>query len=444
MQQGANVPDDSGPPSTPPGKAKGIPVAFVLGGVLLLAVVAIAALGLLLYQSTSETRRLQQAATEQSNQELRHELEKRQAAEQGQLTIARNRQGDALAFARRAATNLTTLQLQLDRVLIAAAELQTNEAGRAVAVHPDLVAQSRRLYEAVIPSLPAASDLIAKLEAARRIEQQVADALGTTYYPEPDILVTLQNSALWAETESRKVADAQNLLTALVREARIKAPPAAAAPHPPTLAAAMDALAAAEEASKQRAILAQTTVASTNATAMLAEAEARRIIESALIESNKIMTAVLATKAKEDDEARLRQADRKIQEAQATVTAAAKLDDARRIELRNKASTSEVQGKLAPFITPGYWQIGGIKPDLKPLSFSALQAHGALEPTIKGMDRLVEIASRVSDHVRPRWKLERGRNLWHKSPQDMEKVKETQALLVELGPVLVELKMLEP
>lgn len=58
--------------------------------------------------------------------------------------------------------------------------LPTNETGRAVALHPDLVRLAGRLFESGVPEIPPEPDIITRLEAVRRIEQQVLAARGTT------------------------------------------------------------------------------------------------------------------------------------------------------------------------------------------------------------------------------------------------------------------------
>jgi hypothetical protein len=64
-----------------------------------------------------------------------------------------------------------------------------------------------------------------------------------------------------------------------------------------------------------------------------------------------------------------------------------------------------------------------------------------LDPSLAGLRKLAEIATNAKDKVRPRWKLGM---YWPQKPQELEKVKEAQQLLIELGPVMVELKLLEP
>jgi len=434
------------PEASNPGgrKPKALSLSTVFFGSLVLAVIAVAALAFLYFQTTSEKRKLEQALAEQQNAERRHELDQRQAEERARLTAAQNRQQDALALARNAKTNLTVLQDLLNQVVNRGAALRTNDLGRRVALHPDLLAQARRLYEGVLPSLPLSAEVNNKLEGSRRAEQQLVNSLGTTYHPESTLLVELQNSAVWAEQEYRRVNEARNFLAALEQEPAVKLPDAKLTASSLTLAAAIDRVLQAEAAWRQRVILDETAGAKTNAAMMAAQVEAQKILEHARLEASNVLAQVAEAKLKMEAAQRVRDAELVVVETKSRVDAQTKIDDARRIELRKKASTPEVQGKLAPFITPGYWQLGGMQPGLKPHSLSALQSYGALETTLKGMDRLVEVACKATDHVRPRWKLERGRDRWSKSPQDMAKVQEAQELLIELGPVLVEMRLLEP
>lgn len=121
-------------------------------------------------------------------------------------------------------------------------------------------------------------------------------------------------------------------------------------------------------------------------------------------------------------------------------------DQALRLKLKQKAATPEVQGKLAPFTTPGYWfPAGKFSVDKKPHSLSQLQSLGALTPDARGMDRLVAIAIDPGDKVRPRWyRYTGGRLQWKKNPAEVERIKDVQSLLIELSSILVEMGMLQP
>ena len=61
-----------------------------------------------------------------------------------------------------------------------------------------------------------------------------------------------------------------------------------------------------------------------------------------------------------------------------------------------------------------------------------------------GLRKLADFASAPKDDVRPRWKLQRGPVLFVNVASEREKVVEVQQLLRELGPVLVEMKLLDP
>lgn len=80
--------------------------------------------------------------------------------------------------------------------------------------------------------------------------------------------------------------------------------------------------------------------------------------------------------------------------------------------------------------------------DRTPLSLKEMQAFGALAPAMDGLERLVDIAINQNDKEHPRWRL--NGKFWSTKPEQMEMVKETQKLLlIELGPTLVEMKLLE-
>jgi hypothetical protein len=65
-----------------------------------------------------------------------------------------------------------------------------------------------------------------------------------------------------------------------------------------------------------------------------------------------------------------------------------------------------------------------------------------LNQDFNGLDHLVAIAISASDKVRPRWKL--NQKFYRRYPNQVEQVKEAQQLLIELGPVLVEMGLLQP
>lgn len=465
---------------------------------LVLAAVGLAALGIMIYRARSENVRLTQQIKDAEARRAKEKLDAEQAAANERLTLARNQQEAVLAHARKA-TNLLGGLLQAVSQLAAQAEaLKTNEAGQKVALHPDLTAQARRLYETDLPALAPAGEITTKLESVRRIEQTVLDNFGKAYQPEVEFTVTAQNAALWAEPEQRKVAQAQSGVASLVREASAKITSATVSADAPTLAAAIRRLTDAEANERQRILTAKSAEATTNAMFMDAQAEAKRILEEAQLRTNKVFQALRTQAVEEARLESLRQASNQVaqadtdaklklledqmrqvreetiaqsnrmwteMEAQAEkhrseldlIRASNQVDTARvkvatqsaeeealKVQLRKKASSPAVQGKLAAFITPGYVQVNNkITVEKKPLSFTQLQNAGALVPGSRGsLLKLVRIANDIDDKIRPRWKIPV--IFFDKSPEAIEKANEAQALLIELGPVLIEKGLLQP
>jgi hypothetical protein len=354
--------------------------------------------------------------------------------------MARTRQEELLAQVRNATNLLERLLLDAKQIAADADALKSNEAGKKVAVHPDLVAQARRFYDRDLPSLPSTTDIIAKLEGARRTEQQLLSALGTTFTPGADVVVAAQNAGFWGQQQLDEAARVKTVLASLTQEANIKLSDKPITATSPTLGVTMDRVAEAEAVFRQQAILQATSQASTQAVDTVAVAESQRIIAKARLEASNILAQVNEAKAKQQREELLRQAGQKVEDTKAKVQAQQSMDEAQKIELRKKASDPDVQAKLAPFITPGYWRPKGISYDKKPHSFTELQSSGALDPTTAGLRKLAMLATNPGDRLRPRWKFG---PYWLNNPEALEKVKEVQQLLIKLGPVLVEMQLLD-
>ena len=150
-----------------------------------------------------------------------------------------------------------------------------------------------------------------------------------------------------------------------------------------------------------------TTAAKTESVKTLADAEAQRILQAARVEASNLLAQVNEARAQLERDTRLRQATNQVKDTETKVAVIRQQEEARNMELRKKASDPEVQNKLAPFITPGYWQTkaGGMSTEKKPLSLTLLQAKGALDPTLAGFHKLVEVATSPNDRLRPRWQM---------------------------------------
>ncbi|MBX3412772.1 MAG: hypothetical protein KF708_08795 [Pirellulales bacterium] len=125
--------------------------------------------------------------------------------------------------------------------------------------------------------------------------------------------------------------------------------------------------------------------------------------------------------------------------------------DAERARLTAKAKSPDIQRILRPFTDKGYVQPynqGGVVGFKKttvhsPMSYTAIESLGALEPTMKGLNALnaLAIGNTLNDRA-TRWQFHVYSENWSRSDQDyLQKVQDT---LRELGQTLVELEMLAP
>ncbi|MHB1309377.1 MAG: hypothetical protein ACYC23_20075, partial [Limisphaerales bacterium] len=270
-------------------KSRGLPLWTALLLLLLLAVVSVVALGAFLYFARSDKARLErEVATLQADQQ-RSQLAETRAAEEAKAALARNRQDEVLAQARAATNVLERLLVSAARLTTEATAIQTSEEGRRIALHPELVAQARRLYETDLPALAGTREIVTRLEGARRIEQQILAAAGTAYQPEAQLGVDAQAFALWGDQELRRVNQNLTLLTGLVQESKIKVTSRTLTASSPTLDGAIRQLAERETAQNQRSIVEQTAGASREAAQTVGQAEAERIVGAAKAEAARIL-----------------------------------------------------------------------------------------------------------------------------------------------------------
>lgn len=431
------------PEITPLGtpQPRGLSFRTILIILLLLALVTVGSLATLLYLRHRDKTDLGKERGKLAAQQARRELEATKAANEEKLAMAQTRQEAVLAQARASSNILGNLLQAVTELNAAANALKTNDGGRSVAPHADLVAQARRLYESELPAVASPTEIVSRLEAVRRIGLQLQSAPGTTYEPDPNLAVVAQTAGLWAEQQQHAVARVNSLLAALSQEGQVKFPESSVTTNTPTLQNAIDQLNQEESAFRQRLILERTSQATAQAVETEAQAEAKRIQMEAKLKEAQILIPAHEAAEKHVRAEVVRKAEGEVEDSKAKVEAMQKQDEARMIELRKRASDPEVRNKLAPFITPGYWQLNYFSYDRKPHSLRHLQGYGALDPTLEGLRKLGQIAHDARDKLRPRWKLPA---YWPKKPVPMEKVKETQQLLIELGPALVEMKLLEP
>jgi hypothetical protein len=233
-------------------------------------------------------------------------------------------------------------------------------------------------------------------------------------------------------------------MASLLREAQIKFTLQAPEASSPTLQAAIRNLTLSESAARQREMVQATGEADKQAADLLKQAEVDKRLKEADAKAQKITQdadAYAASKKREIDQML---ADAKIVQAKSDVAKKEKEVEAKNVLLRRKAAEPQVKAKLGPFLTPGHWTPGGMTYDAKPHSYSMLANQGALDPSIEGMQKLMDIAYDPADRERPRWRFGGSVRYWRNKPSAVETVQEAQRLLIELGEVMVELKLLEP
>jgi hypothetical protein len=414
---------------------------------VLVVVIAIGIIGFVVYHFNT-TRRLEQAGNnarlEATRVQAEAELQRTKGAEGAKLAVAVGHQEELRLRVRNNTNARGNLLKQVAQLQADAASLSTNEQGKTVALHPDLVAQARRCYERDLGELPDRDEIITKIESSRRIGQQLLELAGTQFNPPAEMSVTLQDQGLWAESAARKTGQLQKTLESLVREAKIKVASSPVDAGTPTLETAIRNLTLSESAQRQRTMVEVTTKATDVATINLANAEADRILQGAKLKVDKMIKEGEEGIAKQKREIEDMLAQAKIAQAKGEVAKQEKEEEARKVKLRAKATEPAVKALLAPFITAGRWRPKGDTYDPKPHSLTVLKSWGALDQTIIGLQKLIDIACSLRDKERPRWGFGGDHKTYRLSPEQMKQATDAQKLLIELGPVLGELGVLDP
>lgn len=418
-------------------KEKGISLWALLLILLGLAFLSIAALGTFLYLTRSEKIKAERKLEEVEAKETRDAVAKRETEAAEKLALSRAKQEEALVLIRAATASLEQL---LSRARVLAAEsssLSTNELGRMLAAVPDLALQGKRYLDEEFGKVPRVEEVATRIQNLRRLEEQVVSSFGTLHEPSADIGKAAAEARAWSDSASPVVSTAEMRYAALTREAKVRS----VAPGSVSLNDAVTALTADKIGREEEERTQKREAAKAAGAKAVAEAEATKIVQEARLKADAILSEAnrKAEEAKRD--LSLRDAESKAETAKTDALVRDKERETTKIVLREKASDPAVRAKLTPFTTPGYLQIDALTSEKKPHSFSQMLAFGALEPNGAGLERLVEIGATKRDRVRPRWQFKRP-NSWKVEPQELEGVKETQKLLVELGPVLVEMGLL--
>ena len=377
------------------------------------------------------------------SQRLHADLQADAAAKEksrAELALAKTHQEQALADIR-ATTNVLERLLATVTEIADGSQILTNDNGKLVSRHPSLVAAARHIFENDLKTVVDRDRVITRLEGARRIQQQMLDANGTAYEPTVDILVTAKESASWADERLQTANQVRDKINTLVRDSKIKVVTGVLTNPPPMLEEAIANLTEQETQSAQQLVITQTALAKAEAARQKAELEVQAIRAEAQRTAKKMEADQKEKDAAAQHELAERTAQAKIADAKSQVKVATAEDEAAKVQLRKKAADPAVLSKLSPFLTPGRQQMTTMTAQPEPFSYSDLVRVQVLDPSMNGYKQLLTLAWRP-DRERPRWTM--NPQLFQRHPDEVNRIAEAQHLLIELGPVLVEMGKLRP
>jgi hypothetical protein len=438
MQTNQPPPLNPRPVSTPNKKSSGLPLPVVLGGALVLALIGVAALVFIVHQTRSDVARLERERTKQETIQAEAEIARQKADHAGKLAQAHTRREAVLLTARNATNALGRLLAEGTLLRAEAEALKSSEAGRLVALHPNLVAQARQLYANDLPQMPTDAEIITRLEAARRVEQELLGAAGTLFEPPNEMILAMQDARAWANQGLSQLERRQNLLSALIGDSKIKVATTPLTGNSPTLEQAVQRLSDAEAAAFQSALVATNQIVSEERAKQLLEAEAAKHRQETAVELARKDQEIADLKAEMERQATLHAASNRVAEAAADAAVAHTMDEATRLKLLRKSEDPAVLAKLKPFTTPGYWQPRGKAFERQPISYTQLQSVGALNKDGRSLQRLVDVMFTRDDDERPRVRFGATARSWNDTSAGIDRITEIQSLIIELGPTLVE------
>lgn len=420
------------------------PVGAVSIGVLFLVTFLLLALGAvgIFYtykHNLSREARIQQGLQAAQMAATNAIAERIKAEQDIQRAVAQNRQSEVLADSRNATNQLYLLLAETRAFEAKRTAILGGEVGARIARFPDLVLAARRLIDET-RTIPTPSAIQQRLEATRRVEYEVRQNLGTAYDPSA-VRAGLEEDLRWANRWIEDVKSKANALESLKADAETKLPPPESDQLPQTLQQAIDAQVAAETRARQELFSRSKDEAQKVGDERVAIAVYEKALAERDTEATRLRTEIEALKAEMARQLAEQQAAIKRADTETQVTIKKTEAETEAIRLRAKAQEPDVVEALRPFTTPGYWNPGGkLTPDLKPMSLNAIRAVGALNRSEKGILKLQDVATTNMDKIRPRMDRDRIRL----NQQRYGEYSELQALLIELGSTLVELKMLEP
>ena len=369
--------------------------------------------------------------------------------------------------------------------------LLTNDDGKRLGRKGDPSIRSEFLSYLEQPLIEP-SELAAKKAFVEQMLGFLEQAKSTPggYVPQPERIDEADDAYLWARARAMKLSEVEawlnGQLASLDRTSDVTSAPTLKARIDAYLAEARQAWRLAEARGREAARDAAVPIAEENAriaeleralqeaelklALARQEAEQRRIdFEMRMRQQEIELRERLAASQREMDERlaaierdnQIAEAERRRRDAQAEAEARRIGDDAERIALVAKCNSPEVQADLAPFLATGTWQPGDPRPNMRidstPMSLSKLRAFGALDEDVDGIKNMLNVANNLGctpkangpnglrgnahiDTSRPKWGYPR--SFHNLSADDIAEVRRIQALLIELGPTLVDEGML--
>jgi hypothetical protein len=349
----------------------------------------------------------------------------------------------------------------------------TNDEGKVIAADPATFMTFLRLHENPVTTSSEVNDKRIAAQAMMTSLQSEKAMPDVGYLPSPELFDELGSLSAWAKDRYTRLQAQRATLNTLM-----------ATPKPNTEMRTAQTMAVAiqEYHANWRRLLAESRIlgeqeakaesrkvvveAARLAKLEQAQAESERILEQSRAEIAQLKLeqekAILqlkmdaerqrfeAEKRYEDALAeieRLRrdaEVNRNVDSRRAKLKRQEKLDETDREENATMLRTPEVRSLLSNVMAEGYWQPGkrGQARKPGPVSYSQMQAIGALNSDSRGLNNFLRMMNDFHND-RPRW-CRRGKKFGGLSNVEKERLVRTQQLIIEHGPLMVELGMLAP
>lgn len=299
--------------------------------------------------------------------------------------------------------------------------LWTNDVGRMIASNPGSMLSFEAETKSARPTQEDADSLKARYVTLLTPVRAAWDSGQWSYRPSSDLDGALKDLKKEIDATLEKVQEPKSHIAMLVSAAKLMGRSADT-----TLQEALD-----QYHAKQNADWATTEAA--RRTKIDDDFAAARAAQAEKAEREKQQAALELERAKQE-----------LEKVKLTSATSDLNSDANHEKLLRKAKSGTTRQLLGFFMTRGYFQPNGqTTVEKHPYSYSLLQADGSLEPTMDGQTRLYGHMYDRRDRDRP---LVNNGNLalYNQPAATRERVNQIQKALIELGPTLVELKMLDP